>query len=150
LPLYVFLIVLSMEITQFDWRRYCSNVWHWRRVEDAAEAYRNLVRVSVPLRATHGPGPCIVVLYAETGNGRAISMSGLGPSQTMKHTEVVRVTDGALLQIQISACDSERGVHRSVAMHVRIAQLELANSDRSIVVSTRIIELTGRLAWYIK
>ena len=40
---------------------------------------RDLVRVSVPLRATYRPGPRIVVLYAEAGSGRAILMNdGLG------------------------------------------------------------------------
>ena len=37
--------------------------------------YRELVRVSVPLRATYRPGPRIVVLYAEAGSGRAILMN---------------------------------------------------------------------------
>jgi hypothetical protein len=37
--------------------------------------YRELVRVSVLLRATYRPGPRIVVLYAEAGSGRAILMN---------------------------------------------------------------------------
>ena len=62
------------------------------------------------------------------------------------NTEVVRVTDGSLIQIQTSARDSERRVWRSVAAHIRITQLELANSYRSIVVRARIVALSGCLA----
>lgn len=45
----------------------------------------HLVRITIPLRAPHRPGPRIVILYAESGSGRAILMNdGLGKYQRQR------------------------------------------------------------------
>ena len=60
------------------------------------------------------------------------------------------VVDGALIEVKLGATDNERSIYRSVGMHVRIAQLQLISSHRSILVRARIVELGGGLVRGVK